>query len=174
MHTDTARGVPLQRIARRAVVRRTPSALPGEPGLFVVDGTWGTITPMQVAPGVRTVGELEVIAHLRGGLPVVDTRLPEYVREGTIPGARAISHELLERELESGRPASELLDPGLPAVLFCNGPLCTATPQAILALLRAGHPAASLLYYRGGIHDWVTAGLPLSPPQGAGADAPGR
>lgn len=32
------------------------------------------------------------------------------------------------------------------------------------ALLSAGHPAAALLYYRGGIHDWVTLGLPLLKP----------
>jgi hypothetical protein len=49
-------------------------------------------------------------------------------------------------------------------VLFCNGPQCTATPRAVAALLAAGHPATSLLYYRGGIHDWVTLGLPLHHP----------
>jgi hypothetical protein len=36
------------------------------------------------------------------------------------------------------------------------------TAQAIEALLAAGWPAERLLYYRGGIHDWVTLGLPLA------------
>jgi hypothetical protein len=28
-------------------------------------------------------------------------------------------------------------------------------------MLVAGEPAEELLYYRGGVHDWVTLGLPL-------------
>jgi len=52
-------------------------------------------------------------------------------------------------------------DPRRATAVFCNGPQCTATPRAVAALLAAGHPATSLLYYRGGIHDWVTLGLPL-------------
>ena len=51
-----------------------------------------------------------------------------------------------------------------PTVVFCNGPQCPATAQAIEALLAAGWPAERLLYYRGGIHDWVTLGLPLAGP----------
>ena len=49
-----------------------------------------------------------------------------------------------------------------PTIVFCNGPQCPATAQAIEALLAAGWPAKRLLYYRGGIHDWVTLGLPLA------------
>jgi rhodanese-related sulfurtransferase len=48
----------------------------------------------------------------------------------------------------------------VPVVLFCNGPQCTATPQAIARLLAAGWDADRLRYYRGGIHDWATLGLP--------------
>jgi len=46
--------------------------------------------------------------------------------------------------------------------VFCNGPQCTATAQATDALSAAGWPPERLLYYRGGIHDWVTLGLPLA------------
>ena len=49
-------------------------------------------------------------------------------------------------------------------VMFCNGPQCTATPQAIGRLIDDGFPAARILYYRGGVHDWVTLGLPRSRP----------
>ena len=51
-----------------------------------------------------------------------------------------------------------------PTVVFCNGPQCPATAQAIEALLAAGWSAERLLYYRGGIHDWVALGLPLAEP----------
>ena len=54
------------------------------------------------------------------------------------------------------------LDRDVPAVFFCNGPQCAATPDAIRELLAAGHPASSILFYRGGIHDWMTLGLPVT------------
>ena len=145
----------LSRVARRAQPERVPRAVEGEPGIFAVDATWGVIQPIGLAPGVRTVGELEVIEHLRAGRPLVDCRLPEYVKRGTIPGAVNIPHdEIVERLAE--------LDPGEPTVVFCNGPQCTATGKATNALLAAGWPPERLLYYRGGIHDWVTLGLPLA------------
>jgi rhodanese-related sulfurtransferase len=147
----------LPRLPRRAHPERVPRAVEGEPGIFAVDATWGVIQPISVAPGVRTVGELEVIEHLRAGQPLVDCRLPVYVERGTIPGAVNIPHgEITERIAEP--------DPVEPTVVFCNGPQCTATAQAIDALLAAGCPAERLLYYRGGIHDWVTLGLPLAAP----------
>ena len=115
------------------------------------------IQPISLAPGVRTVGELEVLEHLRAGRPLVDCRLPEYVERGTIAGAVNIPHgEIAERMVE--------LDTVEPTVVFCNGPQCPATAQAIKARLAADWPAARLLYYRGGIHDWVTLGLPLANP----------
>jgi rhodanese-related sulfurtransferase len=145
----------LPRLARRAHPERVPRAVEGEPGIFAVDSTWGVIQPISLAPGVRTVGELEVIEHLRAGRPLVDCRLPEYVVSGTIPGALNIPHdEIVERIAE--------LDPVEPTVVFCNGPQCTATGKATDALLAMGWPAERLLYYRGGIHDWVTLGLPIA------------
>ena len=147
----------LPRLARRAHPERVPRAVEGEPGIFAVDATWGVIQPINLAPGVRTVGELEVIEHLRAGRPLVDCRLPEYIERGTIPGAVNIPHgEIVERI--AGLSTVD------PTVVFCNGPQCPATAQAIDALLAAGWPAERLLYYRGGIHDWVTLGLPLAAP----------
>jgi rhodanese-related sulfurtransferase len=93
-----------------------------------------------------------VIEHVRAGGVCVDCRQPEYLTHGTMPGAINVPHQdIRDRRDELGTSA----------VMFCNGPQCTATPQAVAALLAAGHPAESLLYYRGGIHDWVTLGLPL-------------
>jgi hypothetical protein len=82
------------------------------------------LQPISLAPGVRTVGELEVIEHVRAGRPLVDCRLPRYVERGTIPGAVNIPHgEIVEWMAE--------LDVVNPTVVFCNGPQCTATAQAI-------------------------------------------
>ena len=51
-----------------------------------------------------------------------------------------------------------------PSVFFCNGPQCAATPRAILDLLKHRFPPEAMLYYRGGLHDWVTLGYPVGRP----------
>jgi rhodanese-related sulfurtransferase len=136
---------------------RPARAVEGKVGLFAVDATWGVIQPMSLAPGVMTVGEFEVIEHLRAGYPLVDCRLAEYSREGTIPGALTIPHDKIVARIGE-------LDRAAATVLFCNGPQCPATAQAIRALLATQWRAKRLLYYRGGIHDWVTLGFPLAVP----------
>ena len=144
----------ISRLPRRSDVHRVPQPLTDD-GLFAVDATWGTVQPIELAPGVRTIGELELIDHVQAGLPVIDTRGADAFAECTIPGARNIPHdEVLARAGE--------LDPARPAVLFCNGPQCTATPDAIRRLLAAGHPAGALRYYRGGLRDWMTLGFPTA------------
>ena len=144
----------LARAPRRDGACMVPRAL-GD-GLVRVDATWGTVQPMQLAPGVRTIGEIELIDHLERGLPVIDTRQRHFHRDATIPGARGIAHEQILDHLDE-------LDPGVPTVFFCNGPQCKATPDAVHALLDAGHPTTAVLYYRGGMHDWMTLGYPTVP-----------
>ena len=121
-----------------------------------VDPTWGTLQPMQVADGVRTVGELEVIDHLEADRPVVDSRTPGPNAVASLPGARSIPHDLAADRADE-------LDAGTPTVFFCNGPQCGQSPLAIRALLAAGHPPELIWYYRGGLHDWMTLGLPTRP-----------
>lgn len=145
----------MPRLPRRETVDRVPRPVDGEPGRFSVDATWGVIQPLHLPGGVETVGELEVIEHLRHGGRVVDCRHQEYVDEGTIPTATAVPHERIVADLAPP-------DGPLPIVLFCNGPQCTATPKAVAALLDAGWSPATLRYYRGGMHDWVTLGLPVA------------
>lgn len=160
MSTATTPGIrtgAIRRAERRGETQMIPQPVAGERGLFTVDSTWGTITPMQIAPGVATVGELEVIEHIEAGLPLIDTRLEHFFRTGTIPTAVNVSHRDEAGLIEHVRG-------DVPAILFCNGPQCAATPAAIRALLAAGRPAGTILFYRGGIHDWVTLGLPLEHP----------
>jgi len=142
------------RVAKRAEPQRLPQLVEDDPGLVIVDASWGIIAPISLGRGVQTVGELEVIEHIAAGDQMIDTRLPEYVAAGTLESAVAIAHvEMAERAAE--------VDRSRPAVLFCNGPQCPATPKAIETLLSLGHPGEMLRFYRGGIHDWVTLGLPL-------------
>ena len=55
------------------------------------------------------------------------------------------------------------LDAARPTIFFCNGPQCGQSPTAIRGLLEAGYPPEGILYYRGGLHDWLTLGLPVVP-----------
>lgn len=130
-----------------------------ESGWASVDPWWGTIQPIELHPGLKTFGELEVIEHIESGGALVDTRRPEYLEaSGTLPGAVGIHwRETRDRQDE--------IDPDRLTVLFCNGPQCTATPRAIEILLELGRDPAGLAFYRGGIRDWVTLGLPTVAPE---------
>lgn len=133
----------------------TPARI-ADTGFVVVDATWGTIRPLTLADGVATVAELEVIEQLERALPVVDTRpAPAYAR-ATIPGAQNLPHGQAVERIDE-------LDRKRVTILFCNGHQCAATPDAVEALLAAGYPAGALAYYRGGLHDWQTLGLPVTP-----------
>ena len=139
--------------------RTIPQPDPTRPGRVSVDATWGTLQPMVIDAGVRTVGELEVIEHLEAGRPVIDSRLADQHHASTLPGASSLPHtDTVERHHE--------LDPDTPSILFCNGPQCGQSPTAIRALLAAGHPTELIWYYRGGLHDWMTLGLPTIAPTG--------
>lgn len=146
--------VPPERLPRRERTCQVPQ--PRGDGLFEVDARWGTVQPIELAPGVRTIGELELIDHLCHGRPVVDTRLRHFHRDRTIPGARSIPHEEIADRIGE-------LDPAHPTIFFCNGPQCAATPDAIHKLLVAGYAPAAILYYRGGMHDWITLGYSTVP-----------
>lgn len=138
---------------RVADPQSVPKPFAGEPDLVVVDTTWGKIQPLQPFPGVPTVGELEVIELVRGGAALVDTRVDGSRAGLTLPAALHLPHDqIADRRVE--------LDPGHVSILFCNGPQCPQTPEAIAILLAAGYPGAALAYYRGGLHDWVTLGFP--------------
>jgi rhodanese-related sulfurtransferase len=144
----------LERLPRRAQACKVPKALADDAGLMLVDATCGTIQPITPAAGVQIIGELELIEHVRAGRQLIDTRLAGFVAQGTIPGAVAIAHIEIQDHLEE-------LDPERPVALFCNGPQCAATPDAVRRLLTAGRPPGLILYYHGGMHDWITLGLPV-------------
>lgn len=158
---DANATVTLQRRQRAGAEPTIPLPVPHAADLVVVDIAWGRLQPIQLAPGVQTLGELEVIEHLEAGLPVIDTRNPTAHAQATIPGARNFPHDRVDEWRDT-------LDRGTAAILFCNGPQCPATPHVIRTLLEAGHPADALRYYRGGMHDWITLGLPVTTAQESG------
>ena len=135
------------------------------------------VQPMIAAPGVATIGELEVLDFLElfvsGGQGLlVDVRLPTGYGAGTIPGAVNVPASTLS-------PGNTYRDDLLNAlgvrngdfsaafdlVIFAGGADDGAAPEAVRNLLDAGYPATKLKYYRGGFAAWTTLGLSLASPQ---------
>jgi rhodanese-related sulfurtransferase/glutaredoxin len=131
-----------------------PKKIGTESGLVEVDITWGSIQSINAAQAVHTVGELEVYQHHMKGLAIIDARKPDTSDVVTIPGSKNIPYDKLIGRMDE-------LDEINPSIFFCNGPQCPQSSTAIKNLLGAGYPADRILYYRGGMHDWITLGLPL-------------
>jgi rhodanese-related sulfurtransferase len=144
----------IKRKSKRDESQMIPRPITGEDGLVTVDITWGKIQSIRAAEGVRTVGEREVIEHIENGLPVVDVRVPGTDYNTGIPGATKIPLGELTGRMDE-------LDRSTPTIFFCNGPQCPQSQKAINMLLEAGYPADKMWYYRGGMHNWVTLGLPV-------------
>lgn len=145
------------------------------------------VQPMQVAPGVETVGELELLEYLRraasgNSVLVIDSRDGDWpTRSGVIPGAVSIPWtDLHPAQAEADKIADLLvfrfgaarLGGGLwnfenarTLVLYCNGPWCGQSPTNIRQLLAFGYPAHKIKWYRGGMQAWKMLGLTTVPPK---------
>jgi rhodanese-related sulfurtransferase len=140
------------------------------------------IHPMEIAPGVKTVGELELLDFLDKQVSadtglLVDARMPDWFDQGTIPGAINIPFTILSSGLENPHTIRILKLLGAQEkdgkwdfsktrelLLFCNGPWCDQSAQAIKNLLKLGYPAERLLWYRDGMQSWQMLGLTVIKP----------
>lgn len=145
------------------------------------------IQPATVAPGVDTIGELEILDYLKrmsdgdNTILVVDSRTPDWVKKGTIPGAVNIPWTSLNpaggadpisiSEIMEGQFGVTQLE-GLwdysnakTLVMFCNGMWCGQSPNNIKSLLKIGYPAHKIKWYRGGMQDWAILGLTTIKPK---------
>ena len=144
------------------------------------------IQPSLLAPGVETIGELEVIDYIAkmaagdSSILLIDSRTPDWVEKGTIPGAVNIPWTKLDpakgadpvtiSEILSGQFGAREIE-GLwdyrdvkTLVMFCNGMWCGQSPLNIKSLLRFGYPADKIKWYRGGMQDWEILGLTTARP----------
>src|SRR5690242_7915389 len=95
--------------------QQPPRSMPWTVEVVAVDTTWGELQPLEIAPGVRTVGEAELVELVGAGAVLVDSRTAGSFGGRTIPGSVLVPHDrVLDRRHE--------LDPGRLSILFCNGP----------------------------------------------------
>ncbi len=142
------------------------------------------IQPMQLAPGVETIGELELIDYLKKvgkDFMVIDSRDGDWpLRAGVIPGAVVIPWQELHPAHSDTEKIAETLvlrfgaarqgslwnfENAKTLVLYCNGPWCGQAPTNIKQLLAMGYPAHKLKWYRGGMQDWKILGLSTVAPK---------
>jgi rhodanese-related sulfurtransferase len=145
------------------------------------------VQPANIAQGVDTVGELEVLGYLKRissgdrTVMVVDSRTPEWIIRGTIPGSVNIPWNKINVDVEGSfeiaaeaNTLADILQTQFGAqlvdgkwdfrnaktlVMFCNGIWCPQSSANIKTLLGLGYPAYKLKWYRGGMQDWVSVGL---------------
>lgn len=131
------------------------------------------VHPMESAPGVVTIGELDLLDFLNkdvagGSGLLIDARMPKFYTSETIPGSINIPFVLFTSSASDILPLlgalpdnngnwdfSEAKD----LLLWCNGPWCDQSPRAIKALVKEGYPPEKLRYYRGGMQLWKMFGL---------------
>ncbi len=134
------------------------------------------IHPIEAAPGVRTIGEIELLEFLKNneasenGL-LIDARMPEWYESETIPGSVNIPFVIFTKPSSKRDRILELLgavkdksgnydfSKAKELSLFCNGPWCDQSPRAIKGLIKIGYPSEKLAYYRGGMQLWKLFGL---------------
>jgi len=138
------------------------------------------VQPMVLAAGVETIGELEVIDYLKRlgagkeTILVIDSREPEWLTKGMIPGAISIPWNTLHTQHADPAAIADILQFRFGAirhgplwnfsyaktlVFYCNGAWCGQSPTNIRALLAMGYPAHKLKWYRDGMQGWLLFGL---------------
>ncbi|MGR8949606.1 MAG: rhodanese-like domain-containing protein [Gammaproteobacteria bacterium] len=139
------------------------------------------IQPIKLAPGVETIGELELLEFLHrkeqgdDSILVIDSRTPDWVEHGTIPGSENIPWKTLSPSAGADPfEMAEIFEARFGAfeqegfwnfsaaktlVLFCNGMWCGQSPANIKTLLNFGYPAEKIKWYRGGMQNWENLGL---------------
>lgn len=138
------------------------------------------IKPIKLAEGVETIGELEMLDFLvaaskpNSDILVIDSRTPDWVAKGTIPGSVNLPWTLLKEGTSDPITIAEILEHRFGAinedelwdfskvktlVLYCNGMWCGQSPQNIMTLLKYGYPANKIKWYRGGMQNWHALGL---------------
>lgn len=146
------------------------------------------VQPMQLLPGVHTIGTVEMIKLLQKraagdkSILIIDSRTTDEYQQGTIPSAVNIPWTRIYRGSSLYEPfiVQTLLtdrfgakyDQGIwdfrtakKLVLFCNGPWCGQSPTNIKELVSMGYPANKIYWYRGGMQMWHSLGLTTIQPE---------
>ncbi|MFI6576917.1 rhodanese-like domain-containing protein [Nocardiopsis sp. NPDC050513] len=102
----------------------------------------------------------DVHAAMEGDAPgftLVDVRNGAAWEQGHAPGAVHLPHARIPEA------AADLVDPSLPAVVYCWSPACDGGARGALALAGLGYRVKEMI---GGMEYWVREGLPVETAHG--------
>ena len=134
------------------------------------------IEPIKIK-GIETVGELELLGFIkkieikRDGL-LIDVRKNSKYREETIPSAINLPYKMLteaspyQKEVLNTLGAKKIKNGWFfknpqKLLIFGESSFSPEASKAVKKLIKLGYPTNKILYYRGGIVSWKTAGLTL-------------
>ena len=149
----------------------------------------GVLQPINLGLGIKTVGELEVLEHIKHAQEnpkayvLVDARTKQWFKQMTIPTSKNLPFNKINYEEDMDEDDFDSLaeykaykknlkrlfkvlnikksEDGLDfskaksVVLYCNASWCSQSPNAIYKLINMGYPAEKLMWYRGGLQDWL-------------------
>lgn len=135
------------------------------------------IAPMQVAEGVQTLDETQVLEFLvtevaaNKGL-MVDARMPEDRAKGFIPGTVSLPHATLDPENNYRKDILRALGArefdgvfnftdARQLLVYDAGPGTNDAGVLVQHLLDEGYPPELIRYYRGGMQVWAVLGFSI-------------
>lgn len=134
------------------------------------------VQPMKIG-NVRTIGELELLEHIKEmqkedtDMLLLDVRTRDWLTSGTIPSATNVPFTMLQKESKYLNKILNLLgakeeqngkwnfDKVPTLIVFSNGLWDAQATKAIKSLVELGCPEDKILYYRGGMQSWNILGL---------------
>lgn len=141
--------------------------------------TAGEISPIVMAKGVETFGELEVLNFIDelqadDNMLLLDVRKPLWFEQRTIPSAQNLSFEYIYKADEYPKEFKKALKrlgikgdkkpysfkEAKTITIFCNAVWCGQSTYMIKSLLKLGYPPKKIKWYRGGMESWL--GLNMS------------
>ena len=149
----------------------------------------GVLQPITLSKNIKTVGELEVLAHIKQASIspethlLIDARTTKWYKQMTIPTSINLpfntiyyNEDLDEDDFKNEaaylnyvkdythmfkilniKKTSDGLDfsQAKSAIIYCNASWCSQSQKAIMKLINMGYPEEKLLWYRGGLQDWL-------------------
>ena len=161
------------------IARDNPGSLQIAQAFVSADTSCGgpCIAPMQVAQGISTLGEAEVLDFLvtqvaTGRGLMVDARAPVDRAKGFIPGTVSLPHNAISPENAyrkeillalGGRSYEDVFNfsDARTLLIYDNGPSSDDAGRLVANLLQAGYPAEMIRYYRGGMQVWSVLGFSI-------------
>jgi rhodanese-related sulfurtransferase len=126
--------------------------------------TLGYFTP-RLLEGATIVSADEVIALVKKGAVLYDTRSEDEYRDKHIKGAKWLPYGEKSAKEVGFDPAKDSFDvakagdKSKPVIFACNGAECWKSYKSCVAALKAGY--RQVYWFRGGFPEWVARGYPV-------------